>query len=45
MSYLFAAYALFWALSFAFIFRIASRQRQLERDVEGLKRALERKKE
>ncbi len=45
MSYLFAAYAMFWALSFAFIFRIASRQKQLERDVEGLKRTLQRKQE
>ncbi len=45
MSYLFAAYAMFWALSFAFIFRIASRQKQLEKDVEGLKRTLQRKQE
>jgi CcmD family protein len=45
MSYLFAAFAMFWAVGFAFVFRIASRQKQLERDVESLKRALERKNE
>jgi CcmD family protein len=45
MSYLFAAYAIFWAMSFAFLFRIASRQKQLEKDIEGLRKALERKKE
>jgi len=44
MSYLFAAYAVFWALTFLFVFSIASRQKRLEREVEALKRALAREK-
>ena len=41
MSYLFAAYAVFWALTFVYVFSIGSRQRRLEKEVEALKRALE----
>ena len=41
MSYLFAAYAVFWTLTFAFVFSISSRQRRLEKEIESLQRALE----
>jgi CcmD family protein len=42
MVYLFAAYAVFWALTFVFLFTIASRQKRLEKEIEVLRSALER---
>jgi CcmD family protein len=42
MGYLFAAYAVFWALTFIFVFSIASRQKRLEKEIEALRRTLER---
>jgi CcmD family protein len=45
MSYLFAAYAVFWALTFAYVFRTASRQKQLERELQALRRELERQEQ
>ena len=45
MGYLFAAYAVFWALTFIFVFSIASRQKRLEKEIEALRRALEHDKE
>ena len=45
MGYLFAAYAVFWVLTFIFVFGIASRQRKLEKEMEALRTALERKKQ
>jgi len=45
LVYLFAAYAVFWAVTFAFVFRIARRQRSLQREIEALKRALEARQE
>jgi len=45
LVYLFAAYAVFWALTFAFVFRIARRQKGLQREIESLKRALETRQE
>ena len=42
MTYLFAAYAVFWALTFVYVFGIGSRQRKLEKEVEALRRALRR---
>jgi CcmD family protein len=45
LVYLFAAYAVFWVLTFAFVFRIARRQKSLQRDIESLKRALETRQE
>jgi CcmD family protein len=42
MTYLFAAYAVFWALTFIFVFTIASRQKRLENEIEALRSALER---
>ncbi len=41
MWYLFAAYAVFWALTFAYVFTVASRQRRLEREIEALTRSTE----
>ncbi|MGB3903850.1 MAG: CcmD family protein [Anaerolineae bacterium] len=40
MGYLFAAYAVFWGLTFAYVFTIASRQKRLENEIEALRRAL-----
>jgi CcmD family protein len=42
MGYLFAAYAVFWGLSFLFLLRMSSKQRQLEQQLRDLKSALER---
>ena len=44
MGYLFAGYAVFWGLTFVYIFSIANRQRNLAREIEVLKRALGRSK-
>lgn len=41
LVYLFAAYAVFWVVTFAFVFSIARRQKNLQREIEALKRALE----
>ena len=41
LVYLFAAYAVFWVLTFAFVFSIARRQKGLRREIESLRRALE----
>ena len=40
MYYLFAAYAVFWGLTFAYVFTIASRQKRLEKEIETLSRSL-----
>lgn len=40
MSYLFAAYAVFWALTFAYVFSIASRQKRLENEIKALRQDL-----
>ena len=45
MGYLVAAYAIFWGLTFVYVFSIANRQRILAREIETLKRALESKAE
>jgi len=45
MSYLVAAYAVFWGLTFIYVFSIASRQRNLAREIEALKEALGSKAE
>lgn len=45
MWYLVAAYAVFWGLTFVYVFSIASRQRNLARELETLKRALDSKVE
>ena len=41
MSYLFAAYAVFWALTFVYVFTIASRQKRLENEIKALRQSLE----
>ena len=45
MGYLVAAYAVFWGLTFVYVFSIANRQRNLAREIEALERALESKAE
>lgn len=45
MAYLAAAYAVFWFLTFALVFSMFQRQRSLVRQVEDLRRALERQEE
>lgn len=45
LVYLFAAYAVFWALTFVFVFNLARRQKSLQREIESLKRALETRQE
>jgi len=40
MGYLVAAYAVFWGLTFVYVFSIANRQRNLIREIEALKEAL-----
>jgi CcmD family protein len=45
MGYLAAAYAVFWGLTFVYVFSIANRQRNLTREIEALKRALGSKAE
>jgi CcmD family protein len=42
MTYLFAAYAVFWGLTFAYVFTIASRQKRLENEIRALRQSLER---
>jgi CcmD family protein len=41
MSYLFAAYAVFWVLTFALVFSVFSRQRAVERDLERLRAVMQ----
>jgi len=45
MSYLVAAYAVFWGLTFVYVFSIANRQKNLAREIEALKKALSSKAE
>jgi CcmD family protein len=45
MGYLVAAYAVFWGLTFVYVFSIANRQRNLAREVEALNRSLSSKAE
>ncbi len=40
LSYLFAAFAIIWALFFAYLFVISRRERELRREVEELRREL-----
>jgi len=45
LVYLFAAYAVFWALTFVFVFNLARWQKGLQREIESLRRALETRQE
>ncbi len=40
MTYLAAAYAVFWGVTFLYVFSIASRQRRLQREIDVLKETL-----
>lgn len=40
MTYLVAAYAVFWGVTFLYVFSIASRQRRLQREIDVLKETL-----
>jgi CcmD family protein len=41
MTYLFAAYAVFWGLTFAYVFTIASRQKRLENEIRALRQGIQ----
>jgi CcmD family protein len=41
MIYLTAAYVIFWAVTFLVVIRMTLRQKELQREIESLKRALE----
>ena len=41
LVYLFAAYAVFWIVTFAFVFSMSRRQKHLQREVKALRKALE----
>ena len=42
-GYFFAAFAIVWAVLFAYVFLLANRQRQLKRKVDSLKEMLKEK--
>jgi CcmD family protein len=44
VSYLIPAYVIFWLITFVYVFSIRGRQRNLERDLDALKKIVERKK-
>ncbi len=45
LSFLFAAYTAVWLVLFAYLYFLSRRHRSLEREVEDLRRMLERKSE
>jgi CcmD family protein len=44
MSYLFTAYTVVWILLFAYIMSVSSKQKQLDFEIETLKKILKKKK-
>lgn len=44
VSFLIPAYAVFWLITFLYVFTIRSRQKNLEKDVETLRLLAEKKK-
>ena len=44
MTYMIAAYAVFWILTFVFVYSIFSRQRSLRRELEVMEQLLESQK-
>ena len=44
MIYLFAAYAVFWVMTFALVFSVFVRQQRLEREADTLQAILEQRK-
>ena len=45
LSFLFAAYSAIWLVLFGYLFSLSRRHRSLERQIEDLRRMLERKGE
>ena len=45
VSFLIPAYAVFWLLTFLYVFSVRSRQKNLEKDIETLRLLVEKKKE
>ena len=45
MTYMIAAYAVFWILTFVFVYSIFSRQRSLRRELEMMEQLLESQKQ
>ncbi len=45
VSFLIPAYAVFWLITFLYVFTIRSRQKNLEKDVETLRLLAEKKKQ
>jgi CcmD family protein len=45
MGYVFAAYAVFWGLTFILVIGMASKQKRLEKEIEALRRAVEKEKQ
>ena len=45
MTYMIAAYAVFWILTFVFVYSIFSRQRNLRRELEMMEQLLESQKQ
>ncbi|MGB2984026.1 MAG: CcmD family protein [Candidatus Bipolaricaulia bacterium] len=43
MTYLAAAYGVFWGLTFLYVFSIAHRQRRLSKEISALRETLEEK--
>ena len=43
MTYLAVAYAVFWGVTFLYVFSIASRQRRLQREIDVLKESVQDK--
>jgi len=43
VAFLIPAYIAFWLITFVYVFTIRSRQRNLEKDLEALKKVLEKK--
>ncbi len=42
MSYLFAAYTVIWVLLFAYLVRLSRKQNEIEREIETLRKSLEK---
>ena len=45
VMFLIPAYAIFWLLTFLYVFSVRSRQKNLEKDIETLRLLVEKKKE
>ncbi len=45
VMFLIPAYAIFWLITFLYVFSVRSRQKNLEKDIETLRLLVEKKKE